>query len=84
MRPADASGADHVAVARRLRSPSDMTDAERDQNENPPIDESTYAGSASETGGLYDDSGPTIANPQGDTMSEEEERDERPAEGPSA
>lgn len=61
-----------------------MTDAERDQNENPPIDESTYGGSASETGGLYDDSGPTIANPEGDTMSEEEERDERPAEGPSA
>lgn len=69
-------------MARRLRSPSDM-DAERDQRENPPIDESTYAGSASETGGLYDESGPTIANPAGDTMSEEEERDERPPEAPS-
>ena len=55
-----------------------MTDRERDQTENPPIDESTYGGSASETGGLYDDAGPTIANPAGDTMSEEEERDERP------
>lgn len=51
-----------------------MTDAERDPADNPPIDESTYGGSASETGGLYDDSGPTIANPQGDTMSEEEEQ----------
>lgn len=60
-----------------------MTDAERDQAENPPIDESTYAGSASETGGLYDESGPTIANPTGDTMSEEEEGDERPPEAPS-
>ena len=70
-------------VARRLRFRSDMTDAERDQPENPPIDESTYGGSASETGGLYDDSGPTIANPEGDTMSEEEEQDERPPEAPA-
>ncbi len=60
-----------------------MTDQERDQNDNPPIDESTYGGSASETGGLYDDAGATIANPTGDTMSEEEERDERPPEAPS-
>ena len=28
-----------------------------------PIDESTYGGSASETGGLYHQDGPTIANP---------------------
>lgn len=56
-----------------------MTNEQRD---NPPIDESTYGGSASETGGLYDDAGPTIANPEGDTMSEEEERDERPGESP--
>ena len=61
-----------------------MTDADRDPKANPPIDESTYAGSASETGGLYDDAGPTIAYPEGDTMSEEEERDERPPEAPSA
>jgi hypothetical protein len=59
-----------------------MTDTERASKANPPIDESTYAGSASETGGLYDDAGPTIANPEGDTMSEEEERDERPPEAP--
>ena len=50
--------------------------------ENPPIDESTYGGSAAETGGLYDDEGPTIANPEGDTMSNEEERElEEPAPG---
>lgn len=64
-----------------------MTAQERDkpqnQDENPPIDESTYGGSASETGSLYDDAGPTIANPEGDTMSEEEERDARPPEAPS-
>ncbi len=60
-----------------------MTDTERDKPDSPPIDESTYGGSASETGGLYDDAGPTIANPEGDTMSEEEERDERPPEAPS-
>jgi hypothetical protein len=57
-----------------------MTERERDT---PPIDESTYGGSAAETGGLYDDSGPTIANPEGDTMSEEEERGDRPPEAPS-
>jgi len=59
----------------------DMSDRER---ENPSIDESTYGGSASETGGLYNDAGPTIGNPEGDTMSEEEERDTRPPEAPSA
>ncbi len=54
-----------------------------EKTERPIIDESSYGGSAAETGGLYDDSGPTVANPQGDTMSEEEERDERPPEAPS-
>ena len=38
-----------------------------------PIDESTYGGSAAETGGLYDDEGATVANPEGDTMSEADE-----------
>ena len=47
------------------------------------IDESSYGGSAAETGGLYDDAGPTAANPEGDTMSEEEERDSRPPEAPA-
>jgi hypothetical protein len=60
-----------------------MTDRERSEHDTQPIDESTYGGSASETGGLYDEGGPTIANPQGDTMSEEEERDQRPPEAPS-
>jgi hypothetical protein len=54
-----------------------------DRSEKRPIDESTYGGSAAETGGLYDDAGPTTANPEGDTMSEEEERDQRPPEAPS-
>ncbi len=53
------------------------------EREREPIDESTYGGSAAETGGLYDDAGPTSANPEGDTMSEEEERDTRPPEAPS-
>ena len=57
-----------------------MNEHERD---NPPIDESTYGGSAAETGGLADDAGPTSANTEGDTMSEEEERDTRPPEAPS-
>jgi hypothetical protein len=63
-----------------------MTTAERDQPDNPPIDESTYGGSAAETGGLYNDAGPTTANPEGDTMSEAEDEDEeggRPPEAPS-
>lgn len=73
-----------MMVACRLRCLSGMTDRERQQPENPPIDESTYGGSASETGGLYDDSGPTIAKPEGDTMLEEEERDQRPPEAASS
>ena len=60
-----------------------MNQRNRDQDANPPIDESTYGGSAAETGGLYDDAGPTTVNPEGDTMSEEEERDTRPPEAPS-
>ena len=55
-------------------------DRERDRE---PIDESSYGGSSAETGGLYDDAGPTSANPEVDTMSEEEERDTRPPEAPS-
>lgn len=55
---------------------------DRDE-QRPPIDESTYGGSSAETGGLYDDAGPTSANTEGDTMSEEEERDTRPPEAPS-
>ena len=54
------------------------------ERERPAVDESTYGGSAAETGGLYGNSGPTIANPEGDTMSEEEERDDRPPEAPSS
>ena len=51
-----------------------MTDEGRGEPRAPkPIDESTYGGSASETGGLYDDEGATVANPEGDTMSEAEE-----------
>ncbi len=63
-----------------------MTDKPRPedhQGPNPAIDESTYAGSSAETGGLYDDAGPTTANPQGDTMSEADEEDGRPPEAPS-
>jgi hypothetical protein len=50
-----------------------MTD-ERDRDQNPPIDESTYGASSAESGGLYNRDGPTTANEEGDTMSEREER----------
>ena len=61
-----------------------MTETDRDREPTPPIDESTYAGSASETGGVYSNAGPTTANEGGDTMSEEEETDERPPEAASS
>lgn len=54
------------------------------ESEPKPVDESTYAGSSSETGGLYNEDGPTAANTEGDTMSDEEERDGRPPEAPSS
>lgn len=58
---------------------------ERDQNQVQPIDESTYAASGSESGGQYNEDGPTIANVQGDTMSGQEDQGPRspdePAEG---
>ncbi|MBW3613164.1 MAG: hypothetical protein KY392_04810 [Chloroflexi bacterium] len=63
--------------------PASHQDMNEREGERPTIDESTYGGSAAETGGLYDDAGPTTANPEGDTMSEEEERDTRPPEAPS-
>jgi len=53
-----------------------MTQVEREGPDNPPIDESTYAGSASETGGLYHQDGPTSSNLAGDTLSEREEEGE--------
>ena len=71
-----------AGTQRGTRSAPDSGMNER-EGERPPIDESTYGGSASETGGLYDDAGPTRANQEGDTMSEEEERDNRPPEAPS-
>jgi hypothetical protein len=40
-----------------------------------PIDEESYGGSASESGGLYNEDGPTAANVSGDTMGT---RDEAP------
>ena len=52
-----------------------MNERNPGQPESPPIDESTYGGSSAETGGLYQDEGPTTANEQGDTMSEREEED---------
>ena len=47
----------------------------------PPIDEATYSGSAAESGGLYDDSGPTLANRHGDTMAVDDLEDN---DGPGA
>lgn len=59
-----------------------MNERERD-TEPSQIDESSDGGSAAETGGLYDEAGPTAVNVEGDTMSEEVERDGRPPEAPS-
>jgi hypothetical protein len=54
-----------------------MTDERRPDAPTPkPIDESTYCGSAAETGGLYDDGGATIANPEGDTMAVDDFEDQ--------
>jgi hypothetical protein len=55
-----------------------MTDRE---GKTPPVDESTYAASAAESGGLYDDSGPTMANREGDTMAVDDFEDN---DGPGA
>ena len=56
-------------------------DQETDREQQPrPIDESTYGGSASETGGLYHQDGPTRANAEGDTMSKREEEGDPPPE----
>jgi hypothetical protein len=57
-----------------------MTDPERDTTDTPPIDESTYAGSSSETGGNYTRDGATSANTDGDSMAvlEDEEGEDTP------
>jgi hypothetical protein len=62
-----------------------MTDEpRRDEQERAPIDEESYGGSAAESGGLYNDDGPTVANPAGDTMgtADEAEPGEEPASDP--
>jgi hypothetical protein len=59
-------------VARGLRDAGRMN-AERNATDNPPIDESTYGASSSESGGNYNQDGPTMANPEGDAMAEREE-----------
>jgi hypothetical protein len=63
---------------RRANEPR-MSEREHEAPTPEPIDESTYGGSASETGGLYHQDGPTVANSEGDTMSiREEEADPAP------
>jgi hypothetical protein len=58
---------------------SGMNERERDPEPEPaPIDEATYGGSAAETGGLYQQDGPTTTSPDGDTMSEREETGSNP------
>ena len=56
---------------------------ERERDQTPPIDESTYGASSAESGGLYNREGPTIANSEGDTMSEREERGGESPDGPA-
>ena len=49
-----------------------------------PVDEGSYAASSAESGGLYNDDGPTMANSAGDTMGtrDEAEPGEEPASDP--
>ncbi|HEX2142111.1 MAG TPA: hypothetical protein VHK28_07570 [Candidatus Limnocylindria bacterium] len=48
---------------------------EADDQPTEPIDEESYGASASESGGVYNEDGPTAANVSGDTMGT---RDEAP------
>jgi hypothetical protein len=43
------------------------------------IDGGAYAASSSESGGDYDDAGPTIANAEGEPMDADEETDSEPS-----
>lgn len=47
-----------------------------------PVDEESYAASSAESGGLYNDDGPTLANTAGDTMGTRDEGE--PGEEPSS
>jgi hypothetical protein len=49
-----------------------------------PVDEKSYAASSAESGGLYNDDGPTVANAAGDTMGtgDEAEQGEEPRSDP--
>lgn len=47
-----------------------------------PVDEPAFGGSASETGGLYDQDGPTAVNVEGDTMGTRDEAE--PGEEPES
>jgi hypothetical protein len=50
-----------------------------DDDDDTMIDGSTYAASSSESGGDYDDAGPTIANIQDEPMNADEETDSEPS-----
>lgn len=47
-----------------------------------PVDERSYAASGAESGGEYNDDGPTVANRSGDTMGTRDEA--RPGEEPAS
>jgi hypothetical protein len=50
-----------------------------DDNNEPMIDGGAYAASSSESGGDYDDAGPTIANIEGEPVDTDEEVDSEPS-----
>ena len=58
--------------------------AEREPTTNPPIDESSYGASSSESGCNYNQDGPTLSNAEGDTMAEREEDGGESPDTPSA
>ena len=66
-----------------MRTSRHMT-AERTTGGNPPIDESTYGASSSESGGNYNQDGATMSNAEGDTMSEREDDGGESPDTPSA
>jgi hypothetical protein len=74
------------ALACRLPRPAGMNEQERrppgrldDEDDERTIDGGAYAAPSSESGGDYDDAGPTIANIKGEPADADEEIDSEPS-----
>jgi hypothetical protein len=67
-----------LALSGMQPAPPVGMDRQRDHDDEPtqpiePVDEPAYGGSSAETGGLYDEDGPTAVNVEGDTMGSRDE-----------